>query len=182
MNISKTGINNRNSSGFNFAVDASLGLAPLLAWTPDVLRNAPNAPHQNNDSSDQMGIILDTITPTEPCCRKNSESIVFQGKVEPAVGERSYTNVSSLEQQDIPTLVSHSNRSRRNNQNDFPETNDEVNSDEILTLCRKRRPRRRQTSYSQEQFQTKNTHLNEEHKSLSQPHNHQDLFDWQNST
>lgn len=185
---------NNNSSGFNFAVDASLGLAPLLAWSPEMSThdNDGNAKTISNHS-DRNGIILDTTTQNEEdetgvnSSRRNSnmtsplhDSTARRESF--AKKERSYTNTPSLGQQ-VPTLESHGTRSHplsQSYQENHLSTNGFDSNDDAgatgLTLGTRRGPRRRQMSYAATQ---NGGNLNK--TSGNHEENLHNLFRWQNS-
>lgn len=185
---------NNNSSGFNFAVDASLGLAPLLAWSPEMSTHHNDSnPKTISNHSDRNGIILDTTTQNEEDETGGNRSSKNSNITSPlhensarresfAKKERSYTNTPSLGQQ-VPTLASHGTKSHPLSQsyqeNHLPTSGFDSNDDTggtMLTLGTRRGPRRRQMSYTTTQ---NGGNINKP------PGNHEEnlhnLFRWQNS-
>lgn len=156
--ITFTNSGNVNSaSDFNFAVDASLGLAPLLDWSPDI--HTHDSPHKTiSHASNRSGIILDTSNPhsEDTINLETDPSMKIQGAPMPTLASNGYKTQAE------PGHLA----------NTF-DSNDE-NGPTMLTLGSRRGPRRRrQMSYES------NTNAPMGHP--PQEANLSNLFNWQNS-
>lgn len=152
-----TNSGNMNSgSDFNFAVDASLGLAPLLDWSPEMHTHGKTISH----ASDRSGIILDSSIP-------QSEDALS------TLADR----VNKTQSVPVPTLASHGNKNLPATQSEQLahgiDSNDD-NAPTMLTLGSRRGPRRRrQMDY--------NSTSNASENRVPQESNLSNLFHWQNS-
>lgn len=174
-NIARGKKNDTNTSGYPFAVDASLGLAPLLAWTPDMTVQATSMTNHSSNVSDRTGVILDSAVQPEEYSSNHLNSSLKSGismkKGQPHTRERTYAGSSLVEHQNVVPLVQDSAQSG------ITGAEEDSSNNEILTLSSRRRPRRRQIGYP-----TDNAPYEGQKNAISQSRdNYEDLFQWQNS-
>lgn len=176
--------NDSNVSGFNFAVDASLGLAPLLDWSSDI--NAHNSPSKTaSNPSDRSGIILDTTVQHEQdeLSRKQSNDMSKRDSLHHGYAttrERPHTDTPTWDQK-VPTLASNGYRNHAQQDQDGRITSGLDSNDDgtqnMLTLGSRRGPRRRHTVYRHDANGVNN---GQEPRSNHEENLH-NLFRWQNS-
>lgn len=156
--------NMNNVSDFNFAVDASLGLAPLLDWSPEM--HAHDGAHKTaSHPSDRSGMILDTsLQPSEHPLSSAQPDHVVKNHALP-----------------VPTLASNGHRRpvppNQHHQHASGADSNEDSNAPMLTLGSRRGPRRRRNmAYDPNLNGNGAPGTQAAHKT-----NLSNLFQWQNS-